>query len=119
MMMLSLVHYVIVNSAEIRMADRKRSVTGLPTEISQIISFRFDPFRTASLYFFNQVGNGDRSREIEEDVGVIFDSANYLCGGTPFIVEDLCHIWVEFFRDVFGNERMSIFGREDQMDVNV
>jgi hypothetical protein len=50
---------------------------------------------------------------------MILDSTDDLCGLAAFVVMDSSHIRVKFFCDIVGNERVAVFGREGEVDVNV
>jgi len=78
----------------------------------------FEPFGGRFFEFFDRLGDSDGAGKAMEDVNMILDRVDEDEGAIEGFT-DLTEVGMEGGADGVGEERMSIFGREDQMNVNV
>src|SRR5262249_34639846 len=76
-MALLLLLNVFLHRPNIRLADRERGVTGLPTELLIERPVRFHRFRTSLLHFLNELLQRIILRQCEERVNVVLHASNY------------------------------------------
>ena len=103
----------------LRLADRKCSVPGLPSERFELRAFLLDPDRRYPFQFLDPLGQCDRSRFACQQVNVIFDTANN-DGRTIQGVRCASEFGVHLISDVWVFEkRGTVFGRENDMNQDV
>ena len=78
----------------------------------------FEPFGGRFFEFFDGFGNGDGAGKAVEDVNMILDRVDEDDGAFEGFT-DLAEVGMEGRADGVGEERLPIFGREDQVDVDV
>jgi hypothetical protein len=91
----------------------------LPIETAEGRGFGLEPFGGAGFELLDQFGDGDFSRELAEDVDVVFDAVDGE-RGTVERFEDGDEIGVEFAAEGFVFEGgLAVFGTEDDVDQDV
>ncbi len=92
-MMFPLPMNVVFDRLEIGPAYRKCAVSGLPCETGYALGLH--PFRSAGFYRFDDIGGAPRASQVEQNVDVIFNSADQFRGRPALVIEHLCHVRVE------------------------
>ena len=93
-MMFALCGDVSACRVQIRRGDGERAVSGLPRERGEFSATGLDPLRRCRLRLFDNAGNGDRSRQFEQDVHVVFDRI-HRGDGTPGMRQRSGHVGVQ------------------------
>ena len=107
---------VIAHRRYVGLRNGERAITGLPGERLEMRTLGFDPFRGRFLGFLDDLTQGDRAAELEEDMDVVLDGIDE-DGGTAEIGEHLGHVAVQGVADRVGDQGFAAFGAEDQMNV--
>ena len=106
---------VVENHCQFSMVDRERSVTALPSEVTESRRLGFDPFCGVCFQFLYEVGDGDRSGEANGEMDVI----GHASGPVAFASVGPCHLG-EVSVDVGAEIRCqvwcAVFGAEDDVD---
>jgi hypothetical protein len=69
---------VLFHRFELRLPDGKRAVFVLPAESPKILAFGFDPFRGTGFNLFDEIGDGDRPRQVAYDMQMVFHAADFM-----------------------------------------
>jgi hypothetical protein len=118
-MMFLLVLHIDNKRIEMIRADRKGSITVLPVEAREFGRLLLESLRRFSLQLANELGDRDGLTQSTQDVDMIFDAADPDRWGIEVAacsdqvsVSPLAQLAVL-------EERISVFGREDDVDVEL
>ena len=113
-MMIALVLNVPFHFRTIRFAHGERAISILPLEFAEGHSPGFHPFRGARLDLLNHLGNSDGSRQIAENMDMVFHGADDN-GRRIEMFENACHIAMQRFPEIIVDPRRPPLGAEDDV----
>jgi len=116
LMMFALVGDVLADGFHVGFGDGEGTVSGLPCEGGEFRALGFDPFGGGFFDVFDDLADGHGSRQIEEQVGVVFHGVDEN-GSTSEILQYRGHVGVEGGSHGVRDDGFAVFGAEDEMDV--
>jgi hypothetical protein len=117
-MMLALIPNISTQILQLRLPNRKCTVTILPTKPGISIAFRFHPFRRPGLDAFHELTDRYRSRQRTRNVNMIVARSNLVCRTIQFTAYT-GYIFEQLLFDPHIDPWPPVLGAKHQMNEDI
>lgn len=117
-MMCFLIQYVLHYMIDLRMPIREYTITLLPAKLRSGPSFAIYKFIAFYFYLLDEIRNGYRWFNSNKKMGMIRHTMNGQHFGVS-VLNESCYVLMEFFFMFFCNETLSLFYRENKLEIDL